>query len=112
MPRFPLYEPATRTDRVKFADGSTSGYKPPTSTMDDRFAACGDHRVGCDCREADLREDIVDTRAELWMCWAAINEVVGSHPEGCRCSGCDVVRLLHDADFQRSLLDGPIPVRP
>jgi hypothetical protein len=113
MPRFPLYEPATNTDRVRFADGSTSDYKPPMDTMDDRYAACTDHRVGCDCREANLREDIVDTRAELWLLWAAINRVMGDHPEGCRCSGCEIVQLTHDSDFSRTVVSaGRIPVRP
>ena len=53
-----------RTDAVVFADRSTSDYRPPINTLDQRYAACTDHHVGCDCREADLREDIVDIRAD------------------------------------------------
>ena len=55
---------SVRTDKVKFSDGSTSDYTPPINTLDPRYAACADHRVGCDCREADLREDIVDYRVD------------------------------------------------
>ncbi|WP_033338992.1 hypothetical protein [Catenuloplanes japonicus] len=54
-----------RTDTVTFSDGSTSDYTPPVNTLDPRYTACADHRVGCDCREADLREDIADLRIEV-----------------------------------------------
>jgi hypothetical protein len=63
MVRFLSHERPTRTDEVEFADGSTSDYKPPINTVDPRYRACTDHHVGCDCREADLREEIVELKA-------------------------------------------------
>lgn len=58
---------AVRTDTVKFSDGTTSDYTPPVNTLDPRYAACTTHRVGCDCREADLREDIADLRIDYGL---------------------------------------------
>lgn len=123
MPTFPLHQPATRTDKVKFSDGTTSGYMPPTNTMDPRYAACIDHHVACDCREADLREDIVEYRAEYHLLKAAIEKVVGDHhtwlppapnpnntgadyeeTPGCQCTGCEIVRLTRNKDFWRTVL--------
>jgi hypothetical protein len=122
MPRFPLHERPTRTDRVKFADNSTADYTPPVNTLDPRYAACTDHRVGCDCREADLREDIVDIRADYAILKAAVERVVGNHPTylppapnptntgdayketpGCQCTGCQIVRLVDDKDFWKTV---------
>ena len=122
MVRFPLHERATRTDRVRFSDDTTSDYKPPVNTLDPRYTACTDHRVGCDCREADLREDIVDIRADYDALKAAIERVVGDHPTylepepsphntgasykerpGCQCTGCQIVRLVDDRDFWKTV---------
>jgi hypothetical protein len=119
---FPLYLRPTRTDKVRFADGSTSDYTPPSSTVDPRYEACTEHRVGCDCREADLREDIVDIRADYTVLKAAVERVVGDHPTylepepspnntgasykekpGCQCTGCQIVRLVDSKDFWRTV---------
>jgi hypothetical protein len=96
MPRFPSHERPTRTDKVRFADGSTSDYRPPINTVDPRFAACTEHRVGCDCREADLREDIVDNRAEWEGFRKALTDVLAGHAACCcRCTGCAIARATH-----------------
>lgn len=63
MVRFLSHERPTRTDKVTFVDGSSSDYAPPINTVDPRYRACTEHRVGCDCREADLREEIVELKA-------------------------------------------------
>lgn len=94
--RFPSHERPTRTDTVRFADGSTVDYRPPINTVDPRYAACKEHRVGCDCREADLREDIVDNRAEWEGFRKALAEVLAGHAACCcRCSGCAIARAVH-----------------
>ncbi|WP_157904258.1 hypothetical protein, partial [Parafrankia soli] len=38
-----------------------TGYDVPKNTLDPRYAACADHHVACDCREAEFSE----LRAEL-----------------------------------------------
>jgi hypothetical protein len=94
--QFPGHEQPCRTDKVVFADGSTSDYRPPVNTLDPRYEACTDHRVGCDCREADLREDIVDIRAEWQGVRKALTDVLAGHPGCCcRCPGCEIARRLH-----------------
>lgn len=96
MVRFPSHERSTRTDKVVFADGTTLDYRPPINTLDPRHAACTEHRVGCDCREADLREDIVDSRAELDGLRKALTEVLAGHAACCcRCTGCEIARRVH-----------------
>jgi hypothetical protein len=69
-------------------------YKPPTNTCDPRYAACRQHRVACDCREAHMAED----RAELrWYAdenrrlEEAIDAVLALHGQGehGRCSAPD-----------------------
>lgn len=48
------------TDRA----GAT-GYDVPKDTLDPRYAACSDHRVACDCREAEHAETVAELLAEL-----------------------------------------------
>lgn len=38
-------------------------YRPPRDTCDPRYAACREHRVACDCREAHMAEDRQEMRA-------------------------------------------------
>lgn len=96
MKQFPGHERPVRTDRVVFADGSISDYKPPVNTSDPRYAACTEHRTGCDCREANLREDIADTRAEWEGARKALTEVLAGHAACCcRCTGCQIARRVH-----------------
>ncbi len=93
LDRFPLHQQPVRTDRVKFSDGSTSDYKPPFMTVDPRWAACTDHHVGCDCREADLREDILEYKIEERIWRDAAEEIVGEHEQKtCMCTGCQIIR--------------------
>lgn len=40
-------------------------YRPPRSTMDPRFLACTQHRVACDCREAEHAEEVAELRSEV-----------------------------------------------
>lgn len=50
---------------VAFADGSRIAYDCPKDTLDNRFAACRDHHVACDCREAVFAEDAGEHRAAM-----------------------------------------------
>ena len=38
-------------------------YRPPGDTTDPRYAACRQHRVACDCREAHMAEDRAEMRS-------------------------------------------------
>lgn len=93
LSRFPLHQQSIPTDKVKFSDGSTSDYTPPSMTVDPRYEACTDHHVGCDCREAHLREDILEYKIEERIWRLAAEEIVGSHEQDtCMCSGCQIIR--------------------
>lgn len=93
LSRFPLHQQAIPTDRVRFTDGTTSDYKPPFMTVDPRAIACTDHHVGCDCREAWLREEILEWKIEHEIWKKAADDVVGGHEqETCSCSGCEIIR--------------------
>jgi hypothetical protein len=93
LSNFPLHQQSIPTDRVRFADGSTSDYKPPFMTVDPRYSACSDHHVGCDCREAHLREDILEFKIEEQKWKTAAEEIVGGHDQDtCMCTGCQIIR--------------------
>lgn len=49
---------------VRFRDGARRVADPPRSTLDLRWLVCRDHHTACDCREAELAEQIADFRAE------------------------------------------------
>lgn len=82
-------------------------YDVPKNTMDPRYRACTDHRVACDCREAELAEQLGEHRLE----WKAVRDAARSalaghqvEPPGglteverryfavCLCSGCVIHR--------------------
>lgn len=93
LSNFPLHQQAIATDKVRFADGSTSDYSPPFMTVDPRYAACTDHHVGCDCREAHLREEILEYKIEERIWAQAAEEIVGEHEQDtCMCTGCQIIR--------------------
>jgi hypothetical protein len=79
-------------------------YAPPRDTMDPRWAACLDHHVACDCREAEWAERLADMTNELRYqsdaAWRALqghqvayprDEYPGTWPL-CLCSGCVIHR--------------------
>lgn len=103
-------------------------YRAPRDTMDPRYAACTNHRVACDCREAEHAEEMAEHRAE----WASLRDAARralaghqiDHPMGltdierlgfplCLCSGCVVHRetgnLLRwaDVDFRTGRVKRP-----
>ncbi len=63
-------------------DGSdnpvTLAYTPPRNTCDPRYAACTEHRVACDCREAEMAENLCEHRDEWRLLGnAAASALVG-----------------------------------
>lgn len=83
---------------------------PPKSTMDPRWITCAAHRVACDCREAELAEEITELRAMLKAAAEAAREVCVGHATwayetdcydgtdreiGCMCTGCQIIRRAH-----------------
>lgn len=84
-------------------DPTTVVYTPPRDTMDPRYVACTEHRVACDCREAEWAEWRQEIRYAENELRAAITEVLAGHPTrqwsddgntftGCMCTGCQIVR--------------------
>jgi hypothetical protein len=70
-------------------------YTVPKGTLDPRFSACTDHHVACDCREACLREDIDEARADYKQVRDAIGKAIYGHDaETCQCGACGIARDL------------------
>jgi hypothetical protein len=82
-------------------------YDVPRNTMDARYRACTDHRVACDCREAELSEQLEEHRLEWKAVRDAARRALAGHqvepPDGlkpweerhypvCLCSGCVIQR--------------------
>lgn len=80
----------------------------PTDTMDPRWAACTDHRVACDCREAEMAENLREYRYERDQAALVFNEVLKGHQtfaytaDGvrdrfaeCKCTGCEIARRTY-----------------
>jgi hypothetical protein len=93
---------------VRFQDGTKVAYTPPKSTMDNRWRDCTEHRVACDCREAELAEIIAELRGELDYAQQVAREVLAGHPTyayedgpngerevGCMCTGCQIARKAY-----------------
>ena len=78
-------------------------YTPPRDTCDPRARACTDHRVACDCREAEFAENANEGRMERLSVRQAFREVLAGHPTHtyddnqtpCQCTGCRIARTAH-----------------
>lgn len=76
-------------------------YTPPRNTCDPRAAACTDHHVACDCREAEFAENAQEYAAARRETQQAFDEILAGHPtyvrDGtpCQCTGCKVARAAH-----------------
>jgi hypothetical protein len=89
---------------------------PPADTRDPRYLTCVDHHLACDCREAELAEDIHEWRASFRQAQAVAGEVCAGHPtwpeyytldfsrgradyvqseDCCQCTGCQIIRKAH-----------------
>jgi hypothetical protein len=97
-------------------------YVPPRNTLDPRFAACTEHRVACDCREAEFAEYRQEAQYEARGLQKALDTILAGHatyavtytrrvigwdgdrpveeyveaPEAqCLCTGCQIARAIH-----------------
>jgi hypothetical protein len=81
-------------------------YVVPRDTCDPRYGACTDHHVACDCREAEMAENLNEYRYELKAQREAFDTILAGHPTwqyssdgkrltGCMCTGCQFARALH-----------------
>lgn len=92
-------------DYLPLAERPKVAYQPPRNTLDPRHAACTDHRVACDCREAEWAEDRSEWRAAAQERQEAFDEILAGHPTwqyddagelvGCMCTGCRIARACH-----------------
>jgi hypothetical protein len=98
---------------VRYANGPTEWHDLPRSTLDIRYAACGNHHLACDCREALLAEDIAEYRGMFRQAEQAILAAIeghqtyaytGSSDTGwssaddfgqCKCPACAIARAAH-----------------
>jgi hypothetical protein len=92
---------SARPPVVRFRDGAVVAYQVPHNTLDPRYRLCAEHRVACDCREAERQESIADLKAELVAVKKAALELLAGHDvhgddgSGCMCTGCQIVRRSH-----------------
>lgn len=78
-------------------------YVPPKNTLDPRYDACTEHRVACDCREAEFAEERAEQRMERKQMQDAFSEILAGHvtrnydsdAPGCMCTGCQIARACH-----------------
>lgn len=54
-------------------------YVPPVNTCDPRYAACTEHHVACDCREAEFAEESAERRAERRETQQAFETILAGH---------------------------------
>lgn len=80
---------------VLFHDGTRLDYDQPKNTLDPRYPACVEHRVACDCREAEYAEEGTEFRADWASLLAAVKEICAGHPRECMCTGCQIARRIH-----------------
>jgi hypothetical protein len=98
---------------VRYADGRTEWHDLPRNTLDIRYAACNDHHLACDCREALLAEDTAEYRAMWQELEQAILDAIEGHQTyaftgtddsgwsgedeyaQCKCPACVIARSVH-----------------
>ena len=98
-------EPFPRDQSVRFFGASEASmvYTPPRNTGDPRARACANHRVACDCREAEWAEYLSENRLAWRELQEAAREILRGHAtrtyrDGaapCQCTGCQIARAAH-----------------
>ncbi|MEV4079189.1 hypothetical protein AB0J43_02700 [Nonomuraea fuscirosea] len=81
----------------------------PKSTLDHRWRACADHHTACDCREAEMAEEISELRGDRDLLIGTLRDELAGHATWayaadnerdeqaeCKCTGCRIVRRLPD----------------
>lgn len=92
-----------------FGEAGSVAYTPPANTLDDRYAACTDHRVACDCREAEWAEFRSEAQADRRALEKVASEILKGHPTyvygdnevPCQCTGCQIARAGYLARWPR-----------
>ncbi|MEV6154965.1 hypothetical protein AB0L53_31950 [Nonomuraea sp. NPDC052129] len=80
----------------------------PKNTMDPRWLACTNHHTACDCREAELAEELNEVRVELRHILTVLQEELADHATWaytadnrddpiaqCKCFGCKIARRIY-----------------
>lgn len=93
----------------------------PRNTLDLRWLACREHRLACDCREAELAEGLQEMSGELRHLGHVFDEVLKGHAtwgrndfDRCSCTGCQIARAAHmrlwstEDDDRREALGEPV----
>jgi hypothetical protein len=72
---------------------------PPRDTVDGgRWERCTDHRLACDCREAELNEERTEYSGMYWAARLAAAKLLAGHDtrgyngDPCKCTGCELAR--------------------
>lgn len=113
---------------IRFHDGTRQEYDVPRNTLDPRLEACTYHHPACDCREAELSEQIAEHRGGLKVIADAARDVLAGHAiwayedgpngersVGCMCTGCQIVRAgyvlpsMEGSSYARDEIDGLSP---
>lgn len=79
----------------------------PENTLDPRYVTCESHRTACDCREAELAENIHEYRTERDDILRVLREELAGHATwaytsrndmepsaACKCTDCRIVHRL------------------
>ena len=99
---------------ISFRDGTRQAYTVPRNTMDPRYPLCANHHPACDCREAELAENLAEYRGMLKSAEEAAKDILAGHatwayeqaPDGtdrlvgCMCTGCQIVRRSYLLDHR------------
>ena len=98
---------------VRYATGHVQWHDLPRNTLDIRYAACGNHHLACDCREAMQAEDINEYRMMFRELEQAILGAIKGHQTyaftgtddtgwsgedefaQCKCQACVIARSVH-----------------
>jgi hypothetical protein len=81
---------------VQFHDGTRIQFDQPLNTLDPRYPKCTEHRVACDCREAEWSEEVRELTGEWQSFRKTLATVLAGHAACCcRCTGCEIARKLH-----------------
>ncbi len=80
---------------------------PPRDTTDPRYDRCTDHHLACDCREAELNEQLAEQRIDWFQLRDQLGAALVDHPTVvtingqerrdlyCQCTGCVFARAVN-----------------
>lgn len=94
-----------------FFHRARQAYDVPRDTRDPRYPVCVEHHPACDCREAELAEEIGELRMVIKQLEDAVRTVLAGHRVidwdqpwhetrrgrgglACQCTGCQIARRV------------------